>query len=166
MFFWCFHSYFHTHVFHLYFNISIELRKQEKRYFKLLWWIKGNYGWFEWAQITTDNPAWHWMFMSMMFMAYTSMVAFVFICCVCLFKKTSIRLQYLTQLYLKLYMYLFLSIPFSFFLFAFFIFIYVFVNVGIGIYPWYWSVWVSSSSLADLAYIKQPGGDQGRCRVC
>jgi hypothetical protein len=57
-----------------YYQEQDELNKQEKNYFKLLWWLKGNYGWFQWALIITEQPAWHWMFMSMMFMAYTSMV--------------------------------------------------------------------------------------------
>mmetsp|Transcript_28146 Transcript_28146/g.36401 ORF Transcript_28146/g.36401 Transcript_28146/m.36401 type:complete len:870 (+) Transcript_28146:28-2637(+) len=57
-----------------YYQEQKELKKEEKRYFKLLWWLKGNYGWFQWADIITEQPVWHWMFMTMMFMAYTSMV--------------------------------------------------------------------------------------------
>jgi hypothetical protein len=57
-----------------YYQRKIKERVAESKYFKVLWWLKGDEGWFEWSKMKDQKPAWHFMFMTMMFMAYTSMV--------------------------------------------------------------------------------------------
>lgn len=54
-----------------------EQKDAEDAYFRLFAWEtsdSGNENWWAYVTIIKDKPFWHWSFMCMMFMAYTSMV--------------------------------------------------------------------------------------------